>query len=68
MVDSNKIIIIFLSIIIILTLLSIEPFHTGHVLMPRPLALEEAIVIIFVSLVIIAYLIIRKRMFLKYPN
>ena len=53
-------------LVIIFTICSIEPFHTGNVILPTPLELEEAIIIIFFSVAMLIFLI-GKRSISLYP-
>jgi len=56
----NLLIVIFI-IVIFFTLFSMEPFHTGHILMPTPIDLELAIVIMVISISIILYILLRRK-------
>ena len=58
----ENIIIAFLIVVILLTLISIEPEKTGNVLkLPSALGLEIAIYVIFFSLVIILMLLVQRK-------
>ena len=56
-----NVIVTFLIIIVVLTLIGIEPYHTGHLIMPSPIDLEVAVVIIIVSVFIIIITLLPKR-------
>jgi hypothetical protein len=51
----------FFVIVVLLTLVSIEPYHTGHFMMPSSISLEAAIFIILVSLFIVLVILIPKK-------
>lgn len=63
--DISNLIVAFFIIIIVLTLLNIEPYHTGHFILPATLSIEAAVAIILFSLVVIAVILIPKRTY--YP-
>lgn len=64
--DFENVMIGLFILVIIFTICSIEPFHTGHILMPEPLELEEAIILIVFSFAMIMFLIGKRKISL-YP-
>ncbi|MFH1473293.1 MAG: hypothetical protein ABIE55_00200 [Candidatus Aenigmatarchaeota archaeon] len=56
----NLIVALFI-IVLFFTLVNIEPFHTGHFIMPSPISLEASVFLITISLVIIIFIMLRKK-------
>jgi hypothetical protein len=48
-------------VVLFLALVNIEPFQTGHFMLPSPISLEASLFLIIVSLVIIAFILLRKK-------
>jgi len=63
--DISNLIVAFFIIIIVLTLLNMEPYHTGHLILPTPISIEVAVAIILFSLVVIIVILVPKRTY--YP-
>ena len=59
--DFENIMIGLFILVIIFTICNIEPFHTGNILMPTPLELEEAIILIVFSIAMLLFLIGKKN-------
>lgn len=56
----------FFVMVILFTLVNLEPYHTGHFLMPSPISLELGILIIFISLVIVLFIMVPKKKYHAY--
>lgn len=48
-------------IVLFLTLVNIEPFHTGHFMLPSPISLEASLFLITISFVVIIFIMLRKK-------
>jgi preprotein translocase subunit SecG len=57
----ENLIVAFFIIILFLTLVNIDPYYTGHFMMPSPISLEASLFLIIISLVIIIFILLRKK-------
>lgn len=57
----ENLLVAFFFIVLFLTLVNIEPFQTGHFIMPSPISLEASLFLIIISLVIIIFILLRKK-------
>jgi len=67
MVETGNFLVFFFTLVIFFTLFSIEPFHGEHSILPSPLELEEATIIIGISIIIILYILLRRKILFEYP-
>lgn len=58
---TENLILAFLVILILLTLVSIDPYRTGYLIMPSAVALEAAIFIILISLFFVLIMLVPKK-------
>ena len=57
----HNLLLVFFVIILLLTLVSIVPFQSGHFIAPSPISLEASLFLILMSVIAIAFIILRKK-------
>jgi len=57
---------VFFAIIFLLTVVSIDPYRTGYLIMPSPLALEAAVFILLISFFIVLAVLLPKKKYNAY--
>ena len=59
----ENIVLAFFVIVILLTLVGIDPYRTGYLIMPSAIAIEAAIFIMLISLFIILIILVPKKIY-----
>lgn len=59
--DLKNLIAAIFIVVIVLTLINIEPYHSGYFIVPSAVSLETAVVIIIVSIFIIIVMLIPRK-------
>ena len=54
-------IVAFLVLVLFLTLANIDPYSTGHFMMPSPISLEASLFLIVVFLVLLIFIFLRRK-------